>query len=116
MFWQAARVTGNAIPGAVLPNVNEFRRRSRGTHVKQLYPSGGGARLTQAPTRITARVHLQAVGDDVLTELVADGDLDPSVPAQIAAVSAGRRARCSTGRRPAPRRSSIPRAAPRCRA
>jgi hypothetical protein len=88
MFWQAARVTGNAIPGAVLPNVNDPTSFSR-THVKQLYPSGGGARLTQAPTRITARVHLQAVGDDVLTELVADGDLDPSVPAQIARFQLG---------------------------
>jgi hypothetical protein len=86
MFWQAARVAGNAIPGAIIPDVKDPTSFSR-THVKQQYP--GGPALAQAPTRITARVHLQAIGDDVLRELVDAGDLDPSVPAQIARYQLG---------------------------
>jgi hypothetical protein len=34
-------------------------------------------------------VHLQAIGDDVLDSLVASGDLDPSVPPQIARYALG---------------------------
>ncbi len=87
MFWQAARVTGNALPGPVIQDVNDPSSFSR-THVKQLYPNGGGT-LSQPPTRITARVHLQAIGDDVLQELVDAGDLDASVPPQIARYQLG---------------------------
>ena len=38
---------------------------------------------------VTVKVHLQAIGDDVLDTLVAGGDLDPSVPPQIARYTLG---------------------------
>jgi nitrate/TMAO reductase-like tetraheme cytochrome c subunit len=87
MFWQPTTVTGNGLPGPVVQNVSDPTSFSR-THLKQIYPSGDGT-LAQVPTRITARVHLQAVGDDVLRDLVTSGDLDPSVPAQIARYQLG---------------------------
>jgi len=87
MFWRAASVAGNALPGPVVQNVADPSSFAR-SHVKWLYPSGGRT-LSQIPTRITARVHLQAVGDDVLAELVASGDLDPSVPPQLARYQLG---------------------------
>jgi hypothetical protein len=82
LFWQAAAVKSNQLPGAVTGNVND--PRSFEAHRQRVFPSAPGARLPKAPDRITLQVHLQAIGDDVLAELVASGDLDPAIPARIA--------------------------------
>jgi len=46
-------------------------------------------RLAALPDHVTVKLHLQAIGDDVLDSLVARGDLDPSVPSQIARYTLG---------------------------
>jgi len=38
---------------------------------------------------VTVDVHLKAIGDDVLADLVASGDLDPSIPPQVASYTLG---------------------------
>lgn len=81
MFWEAAQVTSNQLPAAVTANVND--PASFIPHRQRAFPSAG-AGLAQTPDRITLKVHLQAIGDDVLSDLVASGDLAADVPARIA--------------------------------
>jgi hypothetical protein len=38
---------------------------------------------------VTLRIHLQAIGDDVLDDLVMSNDLDPAIPPQIARYELG---------------------------
>jgi hypothetical protein len=80
MFWQAASTIGNEIPA--LATFNELDPRFYDTHVVQLYPRSGTTpmSLPQVPDRVTFRMRLQAVGVDVLNDLVDSGDLDPGVP------------------------------------
>jgi hypothetical protein len=86
MFWQAAKVArSNQLPGLLIQNVNDPTTYQ--THFTREYPSTGT--LAALPDHVTVRVHLQAIGDDVLDSLVASGDLDPSVPAQIARYTLG---------------------------
>lgn len=82
MFWQAATAEGNALPGSVTQVVTDPTSYSR-THLLKIYPSAP-AGFAQVPDRITMKIHLQAIGDDVLDDLVSSGDLDPSLPPQIA--------------------------------
>ncbi|HVU51125.1 MAG TPA: multiheme c-type cytochrome [Polyangia bacterium] len=81
MFWDAADYTSNQVPGAVTLVVTDPSSYTR-SHVKNVYP-GGGARLPATPDRITIAVRMKAIGDDVLGDLVASGDLDPSFLGQI---------------------------------
>jgi hypothetical protein len=81
MFWEAASYSTNELPGSVMLNVNDPTTYTK-THIKSVYP-GGGAKLSAAPDRIVVKVHIKAIGDDVLQDLVASGDLDPSTMAQI---------------------------------
>jgi hypothetical protein len=84
MFWQAASAIGNEIP-----ELATFDRTSLGfyrTHVQQLYPRfspGVPKPLMQAPDRVTLRMRLQPIGQDVLNDLVQSGDLDPNVAASM---------------------------------
>jgi hypothetical protein len=80
LFWEAARVESNQLPAAQTANVND--PASFIPHRQRAFPASGT--LEQAPDRITLKVHLQAIGDDVLNDLVASGDLAPDVPARIA--------------------------------
>jgi hypothetical protein len=82
MFWQAGMAVGNNMPGSVMQVVSDPSSYSR-THLLRRYPSAPGG-FSTAPDRITMKLHLQAIGDDVLADLVATGDLDPSLPSQIA--------------------------------
>ena len=45
--------------------------------------------LPMMPDRVKLKVHLQAIGDDVLADLVQSGDLDPAIPPQIARYELG---------------------------
>ena len=86
LFWQAAALAkSNQLPGLLIPNVNDPTTYQ--THLMREFPSTGT--LAALPDHVTVKVHLQAVGDDVLNELVASGDLDSSVPAQIARYTLG---------------------------
>jgi hypothetical protein len=82
LFWQAASVAENALPGAATANVAD--PKSFAAHRQRTFPSVAGKGLAAPPDRITLAVHLQAVGDDVLAQLVASGDLDASLPSQVA--------------------------------
>ena len=78
LFWQTALVAeSNQLPGLVSQNRAPFMRE---------FPTGTLAAL---PDHVTVKLHLQAIGDDVLDSLVASGDLDPSVPPQIARYTLG---------------------------
>jgi hypothetical protein len=89
MFWQPTTVVGNALPGSVAPSISDPCSFSV-MHVKKVYPDpAGSAAFTELPDRVTVRMHLQAVGDDVLTELVQGGFLDASVPPTIARYDVG---------------------------
>jgi hypothetical protein len=81
MFWRAATVASNQLPGPMVPS----------QHTQKIYPDPtrvpGG--LPSAPDRVTVAVHLQAIGDDVLSDLVQSGDLDASVPPLVARYDLG---------------------------
>ena len=86
MFWQAASVgASNQLPGLLIPNAND--PTSYQTHFTLAYPSTTA--LPATPDEVKVTVHLQAIGDDVLASLVSSGDLDPSVPPQIARYALG---------------------------
>jgi hypothetical protein len=77
MFWEAASYVGNELPGAVPLMVTDPSSFTK-THVKSLYP-GGGAKLSTAPDHISVKVHVKAIADEVVQDLIASGDLDPSL-------------------------------------
>jgi hypothetical protein len=85
MFW-AAKTLGpfNQIPGGVLPNVTDPTTYTR-SHVKNVFPLTGS--LAATPDRITLKVFLKPIGDDVLRDLVASGDLDPAIAAAVPVLS-----------------------------
>jgi hypothetical protein len=86
LFWQAAALAkSNQLPGLLIQNVNDPTTYQ--THFMREFPSSGT--LAVLPDHVTVKVHLQAIGDDVLDSLVASGDLDPSVPAQVARYTLG---------------------------
>jgi hypothetical protein len=82
LFWDAAKVTSNQLPGSVTGDVTD--PASFAAHRQRTFPSTPGMGLAKTPDRITLKVHLQAIGDDVLADLVASGDLDPAIPPRIA--------------------------------
>jgi hypothetical protein len=86
MFWQAVTVApSNQLPGLLIQNVNDPTTFQ--THFMLQYPSA--TTPPAIPDEVKVTVHLQAIGDDVLASLVASGDLDASVPPQIARYALG---------------------------
>jgi len=86
MFWQPTTVVGNNVPGSVkqvLADPTSFNR----SHPRKEYPST--KMLDMMPTRVSLKIHLQAIGDDVLKDLVESNDLDPTVPEKIARYQLG---------------------------
>ena len=75
MFWEAASFETNALPPLITFDVSspDFYKG----HRYKFYPADGST--IPLPTRITARVRLEAVGYDVLDNLIASADLDPAV-------------------------------------
>jgi Cytochrome c554 and c-prime len=89
MFWQATTVLSNAVPGTMPQNVADPCSFSA-SHVKRIYPDPAASPpLAQIPDRVTVKMHLQAIGSDVLDDLVQGGYLDSSVPAAIARYDVG---------------------------
>jgi hypothetical protein len=86
LFWEAATATGNAVPGSVLQKLND-PASFNSTHPKKQYPANSPLPMT--PDHVTVKVHLQAIGDDVLSDLVASQDLDPAIPSRIARFELG---------------------------
>ncbi len=81
LFWQTVLLAkSNQLPGLLGQDTNQ-------AHFTREFPSTGT--LAALPDHVTVKLHLAAVGDDVLDSLVASGDLDPSVPSQIARYTLG---------------------------
>jgi hypothetical protein len=78
MFWEAASVITNQLPGSVTPVITDVASFTK-SHIRKVYP-GAGVTLSQVPDRVTLKVFMKAVGDDILSDLVASGDLDPAIP------------------------------------
>lgn len=74
-FWGAARFTSNQLPGIV---TTDPRDPASLTHLRRTYP-GPGRLLDREVDRVTMRVRLRPIGDEILDELVASGDLDPAI-------------------------------------
>lgn len=80
-FWNAVTVApSNQIPGPVKLDIRDPTTASR-AHLRYLYPVPGP--LVERPDRITLKVFLKAVGDDVLADLVASGDLSATDAAAV---------------------------------
>jgi hypothetical protein len=83
MFWQAASHDSNQLPGAItnVPTDPAFYL----THVMRTYPASSSmpSMLSKVPDSVTMRVRVVPVGLDVLDDLVASGDLAPSVKANM---------------------------------
>jgi hypothetical protein len=73
-FWDASRTVSNQLPGIV--TMDPLDPASQ-THLRRTYPGAGG--LARDVDRITMRVRLRPIGDEILDELIASGDLDPAV-------------------------------------
>ncbi|MES1172499.1 MAG: multiheme c-type cytochrome [Bacteroidota bacterium] len=87
MFWEAASLSpSNQIPGAVKLDLTMPDTLTR-SHVKNVFPRTGP--LPTRPDRMTLRVIVKAVGDDVLQDLVASGDLDPAIAARVPQLTIG---------------------------
>jgi hypothetical protein len=87
MFWEAVTLGDPAsVPGSVMQSINDPSSFNK-SHPKKTYPVDGA--LPMAPDHVTVKVHLQAIGDDVLADLVQSGDLDPSIPPKIARYELG---------------------------
>jgi hypothetical protein len=85
MFWEAAELGPfNQIPAGVLLNVADPATYTR-SHVKNVFPATGT--LLIKPDRITLKVFLKSIGDDVLQDLVASGDLDPALAREVPQLS-----------------------------
>jgi hypothetical protein len=80
LFWNAVQIRDNQIPGPVIPTISDPSSFTR-SHVKYVYPVTGA--LPARPQRITMRVFMKPIGDDVLDDLVASGDLDPEVKRRV---------------------------------
>jgi hypothetical protein len=80
MFWQAASTEGNELPA--LATFNALDPSFYATHIEQRFPRSGNPVPTY-PERVTMRLRLQPIGIDVLQDLVASGDLDAGVLAEM---------------------------------
>jgi hypothetical protein len=79
MFWQAASHDSNQLPGPV--TLDQTNPSFYLPHVVRDFPRS--TPLTMMPDKVTMRVRVVPIGYDVLDDLVASGDLDPAVMAQI---------------------------------
>jgi hypothetical protein len=87
LFWEATTVRGEAaVPGSVMQNIMMPETFNK-SHPRKMYPATG--MLPMMPDRVSLKVHLQAIGDDVLAKLVQSSDLDPAIPPKIARYQLG---------------------------
>jgi hypothetical protein len=73
MFWQAARYTSNILPASVLPTPGA---KPRGHYRWDLPRPDSMRQLPEVPDRITMRVFIRPMGEEVIEDLIASGDLD----------------------------------------
>jgi hypothetical protein len=83
MFWEATRVAKGTIGVQVGRNDPNWLTAA---HASRRFPATGTVYFTKlpeddsgVPDRVTVKVRIRAMGDDVLSDLVQSGDLDPGV-------------------------------------
>jgi Cytochrome c554 and c-prime len=81
MFWQAEMSAAHpdGYESNVLPVATTTYIEGKHAVLNQYRASGPGG----LPARVTARLRMRAIGLDVLQDLVASGDLDPAIVAQM---------------------------------
>lgn len=85
MFWEATSTETNLLPAQLTFDLSDPRYYA--SHVAQKYPRGD-AFLPSYPDRVTVGVRLQAVGLDVVDDLVASGDLSDTDALTVAELRA----------------------------
>jgi hypothetical protein len=86
MFWQASSYEGNELPGQA--TFDQTDPRFYQSHIEQTYPRGA-AFVVGTPDKVTMRVREQAIGLDVLEDLVASGDLPPATRNAMQTIAVG---------------------------
>ena len=115
MFWEPTSTVGTPSRGRTVQNITDPCSFRVG-HVKKVYPDPvASSPLAQMPERATVKIHLQAIGDDVLQDLVRAATSIRRCPRPSPATiwAAGPR---SSGPGLPPRPTSIRSQAPRFRA
>jgi len=89
MFWQEASFEGNELPAQLTADMTDPRFYQ--SHVYWRYPllTDSDTYFNGTPDTVTVRFRLQAIGQDVLQDLVSTGDLDPSVAAAMTTLEVG---------------------------
>jgi hypothetical protein len=89
MFWNAASVESNLLPGPLTSNTADPNFYL--SHIVRTFPRSTSkpATVPGTPDKVSMRVRLMPVGLDVLDDLVASKDLDPSVRANMKPYSLG---------------------------
>jgi hypothetical protein len=88
MFWQAASYETNTLIGQL--TFDQTDPRYYRTHIVQSFPRDTSKFLSAAPDRVTLRVRLRPMGQDVLEDLVMSGDLDPAINGKIPTFDVGK--------------------------
>ncbi len=86
MFWQAYGYESTQLPGPT--TLDPLNPAFYQTHVYRSFPKAGGG-PTMAPDHVTMRVLLRAMDFDVIDDLIASGDLDPSLRGQLGTLQIG---------------------------
>jgi hypothetical protein len=86
MFWEAAAYEGNELPGQA--TFDQTDPRFYQSHIEQTYPRSA-ASVMGTPDKVTMRVREQAIGRDVLDDLVASGDLQQATADAMKTVDIG---------------------------
>jgi cytochrome c554/c'-like protein len=91
MFWEAASYENDSLPALITfdPGSPDFYKG----HRYRFFPRDGSPigppGYPAAPDRITLRVRMEAVGYDVVDNLIASGDLDPAVRSGFSVLDVG---------------------------
>jgi hypothetical protein len=80
-FWEAADITGDLLPVQTTTDPNDPNFVF--THISHDWL------ITGSPDRVTMAVKITPVGAEILAELVASGDLDPAIAAEMPTFTLG---------------------------
>ncbi len=82
-FWEMASYDSNLLPGPVTNQITDPLFKLTHAHRTFPRPASMPSSLPQKPDQVTLRVRLIPVGYDILDDLIATGDLDPSFKAKM---------------------------------
>ncbi len=84
-FWNAATYSANTLPGSATFDMSDPRFYQG--HIVKKFPQTG--QLTAAPDRVVLQMRMRPMSLDVLDELIASGDLDAGIRAQMPTFNVG---------------------------